>query len=132
MNLKKNRSIIELLLISLLVYGIHKLIFFLNQNNPKFSGFYYSLEFIYGFFCFCSVLILTLLMKIKSKNINNVGYTFLLLTSVKMVFSYLILLPLLDVARQTNKIEKISFFMIFALFLAIETAVTIRLVNNKQ
>lgn len=132
MNLKKNRPVFELLVISFLLYGIHKSIFFFNHNNPKFVRFYYSLEFIYGFFCFCSVLIITLLMKIKSKNINNVGYTFLLVTSIKMGLSYLVLLPLLDVVRQNNQIEKINFFMVFALFLAIETVVTIRILNNKQ
>jgi len=55
-----------------------------------------------------------------------------LVTCVKMALSYVILHPIIHSDTQNIKIEKIDFFIIFALFLAIETIVTIRILNNKQ
>ena len=132
MNFKKYQAILEVLSISILVYLIHKLFFFLNNNNPKFQGFHFPIEIIYGFFLICSILIILILIKVKSKNIDNVGYTFLLVTCIKMAISYAVLSPILHSGNINVRIEKLNFFLIFALFLTIETVVTIRILNNKQ
>ena len=132
MNLKKYQPILEILLFSGLVYIAHKLVFFLNNNNPKFQNFYFPIETIYGFFFICSVIILFTLIKVKTKNIDNVGYTFLLVTCVKMALSFALLSPILHSGNPNVRIEKVNFFIIFALFLTIETIVTVRILNNKQ
>lgn len=132
MNLKKYQPLIEILFLSILVYLVHKLFFFLNDNNPKFQNFHFPIEVVYGFFFICSVLILLILIKVKTKNIDNVGYTFLLVTCVKMAVSYTVLSPILHSGNPNVGIEKLNFFIIFALFLAIETIVTIRILSNKQ
>jgi hypothetical protein len=49
-----------------------------------------------------------------------------------MVGAYAVLYPILHLPGAEAKIEKIDFFIVFALFLAIETVVTIRILNNKQ
>jgi hypothetical protein len=49
-----------------------------------------------------------------------------------MGFCYLILKPILQLNTHDNSLEKINFFMIFALFLTIETVLTIRILNRKQ
>jgi len=49
-----------------------------------------------------------------------------------MAISYAILYPISHSGNQNVKTEKIDFFIIFALFLTIETIVTIRILNNKQ
>jgi hypothetical protein len=116
----------------MLVYLAHKLVFFLNQDNPKVQGFHFSIETIYGFFFFCSLIILLILIKVKTKNIDSVGYTFLLVTCIKMAISYAVLYPILHSGNPNVRIEKVNFFIIFALFLAIETIVTVRILNNKQ
>lgn len=132
MNLKKFQPILEVLILSSVVYLIHKLVFFLNNDNPKLQGFNFSIETIYEFFFTCSVIIVFILIIVKEKNIDNVGYTFLLVTCVKMAVSYAVLSPILQ-SRNTNvSIEKLNFFLIFALFLTIETIVTARILNNKQ
>jgi hypothetical protein len=132
MNLKKFQPILEVLILSSVVYLIHKLVFFLNNDNPKLQGFNFSIETIYEFFFICSVIIVFILIIVKEKNIDNVGYTFLLVTCVKMAVSYAVLSPILQ-SRNTNvSIEKLNFFLIFALFLTIETIVTARILNNKQ
>ncbi|WP_310559881.1 hypothetical protein [Flavobacterium sp.] len=132
MNLKKYKPILEVLFLSTLVYLIHKLIFFLNENNPNIEGFHFLIEVVYGFFFLCSVLILLILIKVKEKNIDNVGYTFLLVTCIKMALSYAVLSPILHSGNPNIRIEKLNFFLIFALFLTIETIVTVRILNNKQ
>jgi hypothetical protein len=132
MNLKKYQPILEVLLLSIVVYLVHKLLFFLNENNPKFQNFHFPIEVIYGFFFSCSVLILLILIKVKEKNIDNVGYTFLLVTCIKMAVSYTVLSPILHSGNLNVGVEKVNFFIIFALFLAIETIVTARILNNKQ
>ena len=132
MNGKRFRPILEILIISVLAYSVHKLIFYFNQNNPEYANFLYSLETLYLFFSGFSVVIVLVLIHIKSKNIDNVGYSFLFGTCFKMIISYVVLLPILTSKLQNNGVEKINFFIVFALFLAIETIVTIRLLNNKQ
>jgi len=132
MNLKKYQPILEILFLSILVYLIHKLFFLLNDDNPKFQNFHFPIEIVYGFFCICSVILLRILIKVKEKNIDNVGYTFLLVTFVKMAISYILLLPILHSGNPNIRIEKINFFIIFALFLTIETIVAVRILNNKQ
>jgi hypothetical protein len=132
MNLKKHQPILEVLILSVVAYLVHKLYFFLNEDNPKFQNFHFPIEVVYGFFFICSIIILLILIKVKTKNIDIVGYTFLLVTFVKMALSYVVLSPILHSGNPNARIEKINFFIIFALFLAIETSVTIRLLNNKR
>lgn len=131
MNLKKYRPILEVLLLSIAVYLGHKMFFFLNETNPKFDNFHFPIEVVYGFFFVCSVIIVFILIKVKEKNIDHVGYTFLLVTFIKMAVSYAVLSPILDSGNPYVRIEKLNFFIIFALFLTIETVVTVRILNNK-
>mgnify|MGYP003489767572 FL=1 len=132
MSFKKHQPLIEVTLLSILVYLVHKLVFFLNQNHPNLQGFHFSIEVVYGFFFVCSLLIILILIKVNEKNIDNVGYTFLLVTCIKMALSYSVLSPILNSGNPNVGIEKINFFIIFALFLTIETIVTVRILNIKQ
>lgn len=132
MNFKKYRPVLEVVFLSMLVYLVHKLVFFLNENHPKLQCFHFPIEVVYGFFFICSLLIILLLIKVKEKNIDNVGYTFLLVTFIKMAISYVILSPILHSGNPNMRIEKMNFFIIFALFLTIETIVTARILNKKQ
>ena len=132
MNLKKYQPILEVSFLSVVVYLVHKLFFFLNENTPKFQNFHFPIEIIYGFFFTCSIVILLILIKVKTRNLDYVGHTFLLVTFVKMAVSYAVLWPILHSGNPNMRIEKINFFIIFALFLTIETVVTIRLLNNKN
>lgn len=130
MNLKKLYPFLTLMGIAFLLYVIHKLIFHLFKINQ--GQFHYSLEELYLFFLVLSMVIFKVLLIIKEKSFDNVGMSFLLATSIKMVFCYLILRPLLQIPKANNPTERINFFILFIVFLAIETLFTIRLVNEKQ
>jgi len=132
MSFKSYRPILEIVLSAILVFLAHKLFFFFNSNHPKFQGFHYPIEVVYGFFFSCSLILMLILVKVKEKNIDNVGYTFLLVTCVKMGLSYLLLSPILNSENVNLRYEKINFFIIFAVFLALETIVTIRMLNTKH
>jgi hypothetical protein len=130
MNLKKLYPFLTLMSIAFLLYVVHKLIFDIFKINK--GQFHYSLEELYLFFFVLSAIIFKVLLLIKEKSFDNVGMSFLLATSIKMIFCYLILRPLLQTPKANNPTERINFFILFIVFLAIETLFTIRLVNEKQ
>jgi len=132
MKSKKYQPILEVIVVAILVFLLHKLFFYLNANNPKFQNFHTSVEALYGFFTLCSVIILFILIQVKEKSQEQVGYVFLFATCTKMGIAYAVLSPILHSGNPNVGIQKINFFIIFAVFLTIETVVTIRILNNKQ
>lgn len=131
MSLKEFKPLLTLSVISLLLFVINKIIFVVFLPNLE-TQFQYTLIELYLFYAICSLVILTILILVYAKNINNVGYTFLLLTSIKMGVAYVFLLPILNSKSSISETEKTNFFTVFALFLAIETILTIRILNKKQ
>ncbi len=130
MLLKKYNPIRNLLLISLIAFAGHKLFF--NYFKINEDALYYTLELLYLFFLSLSVIIFFVLIKMKDKNFDNIGMTFMLVTSAKMLFCYLLLKPILRLKTTNLAIDKINFFCIFVIFLAIETILTVRILNEKQ
>ncbi|PZX95266.1 hypothetical protein DOS84_01510 [Flavobacterium aquariorum] len=130
MNLKKTLPFLTLLGLSFLLYTIHKMVFYGFNINQE--TFHYSLETLYLFFFVLSAIIFKVLLTIRERSFDNVGMSFLLATSIKMVFCYLILRPLLQIPKPNDPTERINFLILFIVFLTIETLFTIRLVNEKQ
>lgn len=131
MILKKLWFFFGLLKFTIPVFILHLLIFKEPSLSQASSHFYYSIPFLYLLYFIFSKIILFMLVKVSERSFDNVGMAFLISTSVKMAVSYFILRPILN-SPIDNKIEKINFFCIFILFLAIETIITIRLLNKKQ
>jgi hypothetical protein len=127
MNFKKY---LLLYLVILVLYAIHSLVYYLLKINT--NPFYYSIEKLYVFFTLLSTVMFKIVTKVKEKSFDNVGMSFLLATSLKMIFCYLILRPILHGPKTDNPIEKATFFGLFIFFLLIETLFTIRLVNEKE
>ena len=132
MKLKKFQPLLEVLIASFLLFGLHKVFFYFNGNNQNYQNFHFSLETIYIFFLICSLIIVFILILVKEKSIDNVGNTFLLITCLKIGISFVLLNPILNSGTPNIGFEKMNFFIIFALFLIIETVVTIRILNNYQ
>lgn len=130
MFLKNYKTFLFLLISVIVAYVIHQLIFYFF--NVKHDVFYYSLEKLYGIFFLLSFIIVFILLLIKERNFDQLGMSFLLLTSSKMVVYYILLKPILNIKHYDIKTEKINFFVLFILFLTIETVVTIRLLNEKR
>ena len=132
MNLEKFKSIFALLVLGTIGFIIHKLLFYFFVPKIYEEDFVYSIPLLYFFFFFFSAMLILILDKVKQKNINSVGFTFLFLTTLKMVIAYVFLKPILTLNDPKTPTEKMSFFIIFIYFLIIETLVTIRILNNKQ
>jgi hypothetical protein len=132
MKLKKFQPLLEVFTSSFFIFWIHKAFFYFNESNPNYQNFHFSLETIYSFFMICSLLIIFILILVKEKSIDNVGNTFLLTTCLKIGISFVLLNPILNSGNPNIGFEKMNFFVIFALFLIIETVVTIRILNNNQ
>jgi hypothetical protein len=129
MKIKTQNIYINLFAFSVVLYFIQKTVFWIFKT--KTNSFVYSVEILNFIFFGFSILILIILSKVKQKNIDIVGMTFLLITTIKMLLCYGILFPILYSNNQ-NKIEKINFFILFALFLTAETTLTIKLLDKKN
>lgn len=128
----KDKKSLFLYLIPLLISTcvLHQFVFYFF--TIKTESFYYSPEILYVLFSAASFIVILIVLKIKEKNFDSVGMAFLVITSIKMVFSYVILRPILSKTVATNGVEKTNFFVMFVVFLAIETVVTIRILNEKH
>ncbi len=124
------KPILNLILLAGIAYLLHNLIFVLMEIND--TAFLYSIETLYLLFLGMSTLVFIVLLNVKERSFDNVGMSFLLGTSVKMVLCYLILKPILRINSHENVLEKVNFFGMFVLFLTIETVLTIRILNKKQ
>ena len=132
MKLKNFQPLLEVFIAAILCFGIHNLFLFYNQNNPNYQHFNFGLTTVYGFFLACSLVIILILLLVKQKNIDNVGFTFLFATCLKIGISFALLMPILNSKITNIEYEKINFFIVFAIFLSIETVVAVRILNNNQ
>ena len=132
MNLKQYQSILNLFLFAGISLLIHECFFYVIGLNQVETQFIYSLPRLYSFFFLLSAVILFILIKVNQVSSTHVGLTFILLTTFKMGIAYVFLKPILKVNLPHSGLEKINFLIVFLLFLAIETLITIRLINNKQ
>jgi hypothetical protein len=131
MDLKRFWFFFGLLKFTIPIFIIHFLLFQLPALKEASQKFYLSIPVLYLIYFIFSKIILFILVQISKKNFDTVGMAFLVITSVKMVVSFFIVRPILNSTTE-NTIEKANFFFIFILFLAIETLITIRLLNKKQ
>ncbi|MEN9876734.1 MAG: hypothetical protein RLZZ529_1731 [Bacteroidota bacterium] len=111
-------------------YFVHQYLFELMEISTK--DFSYSLLSLYLFFGIFSIVLRVVLFQVRSQNFDLVGMSFLIVTTVKMMTCFVFVRPILKSISATSGIEKINFFMLFIVFLAIETLVTIRILNEKQ
>lgn len=101
--------------------------FFQSEKN----NFILDLKIVYAVLLGFSFVICTILFIVYKKNFNIVGYVFLVLTTIKMIFTYCLGRPLLF-HNEVLPIEKNHFFLLFFAFLLIETLLTILLLNKNQ
>ena len=129
MNKEEFKTLLLAFLLSAIAYVCNKCFFLIADFKTSYSSFHYSLEALYGIFFFFTIVILTILLLVKKRSLDYVGMSFLLITSVKMGIAFFIARPII-VGVNRNLVEKINFFVIFIIFLAIETIITIRLLNQ--
>lgn len=130
MNWRNYRTIFILLIIAPLLAGIHTLILNHFVAAEVCKSFHYSLPTLYCLFTAASVIILLIGIIMKQRGPEQIGNVFLITTSVKVGLCYALIYPVLNTDTQSAHFEKINFFVIFSLFLAIEVILTSRLLND--
>jgi hypothetical protein len=96
------------------------------------AQFVYSIPRLHAFFFLLSAVILFILVKVNQVSNTHVGLTFILLTTFKMGVAFLFLKPILHKNLPHSGFEKANFLIVFLMYLAIETLLTVRIINNKQ
>lgn len=132
MKLKKYNSLFAVLIAGLIGLIVHKSISYFIIPKEFEDSFIYSTLLLYALFSLLSMIIVFLLAKVKETSENSVGYAFLAFTTLKMAIAYAFLRPIIQTDLPKTPTEKFNFFAIFIYFLAIETYLTIRILNNKQ
>lgn len=131
MTIAQFRPVIEMLVLSAVAFLIHWMIFMFLLPHAA-AAFHFSLPEIYTFFTVCAILITVTSVLIRQVNIDVVGQAFLLTTFIKMFICFGVFYPKLNDGNAEYKFELTNFIIVFLLFLAMETFVTIRLLNKKQ
>jgi hypothetical protein len=111
-------------------YCIHQAAF--TSAGIALTTFTYSLVSLYVLFGVFSIGVLVTVFQVRKRNFDLVGMSFLIATTVKLMVCSLFLRPILKSVSASAAIEKINFFVLFIVFLAIETVVTILILNEKQ
>ena len=132
MNLKKYNPLFKIIVAASIGLIIHKTVSHFIIPKDFEDNFVYGTPLLYLFFALLSIIIVFSLMKVKEVAIDYVGYSFLAFTSAKMVIAYAFLRPIIHTYLPKTPTEKMNFFIVFIYFLAIETILTIRILNNKQ
>lgn len=113
-------------------YLIHKMIFFIFNLELNLNKFNFSLEELYFLFTILSLLITSISIFIKQKNIDLVGNVFVLITSIKLIGCFLFIQPYVSNKTFNNSLEKWNYFSLFLLFLILETSITVFILNKKK
>ncbi len=132
MKLKKYNSLFTVFIAAIIGLIIHKTISHFIISKDFEDSFIYSTLLLYGLFALLSLIIVSLLTKVQETSVNSVGYAFLAFTTLKMAIAYAFLRPIIHTHLPKTPTEKLNFFAVFIYFLAIETYLTIRILNNKQ
>lgn len=131
MSRKKYAVLLRLFQIAPIIAVLHILIFKFSISASVYQEFQYPLYVVYLFFLLLSLGILLFLIRIKETKPEQIGFVFLVLISIKFALSYAFLMPVLEQNTDGAYIEKVNFFMIFIIFLALEVFLTSRLLNDK-
>lgn len=127
----KFRPLFEATAMAGAAFGLQFMLLHFAWSAARMSLWQYNLATIYAFFYVCCVAIVLTLIRVRKKNIDSVGNTFMLLTCVKAGLAYVLLHPILQSGQPDVSFEKANFFAVFAVFLTIETIVSIRLLQTK-
>lgn len=132
MYLRQYRPLVTAAVLALLFYILNRLFFLLPGYGDYYTAYHHPLELLYAIFGLCALIILFILITIHKKKPDSTGFAYMGLTLGQMAVGYILLRPILNSGEETASFEKVNFFVIFILFLAIETLITIRLLNKKQ
>jgi len=122
---------VQLIILTVLSFGIHYLILEVFEMKSLWTEGYYSLLQIYFFLLLVTLAMTAAMVFIAKAMPQNIGYAFLVLLTLKLVANYLFIQPVLD-SEVDLEFIKHNYLIVFLLFLGFDVFVTYRLLNNKN
>lgn len=122
---KKYTIVLVGFLASFLFYYLHKVFFFDYLTN-------FTVEFLHLIFSISTIAILLILNIIYYKKPDNVGYSFMAITTFKMLILVVVFKKTIQTAPEILKPEKTTILLLFLIYLAVETILIARLLNKNQ
>ncbi|GLB52869.1 hypothetical protein NBRC110019_19090 [Neptunitalea chrysea] len=120
--------IIRLVLLTIFSFGVHYSV--LNWGLEV-SGMYYSLWIIYVYLFSLTLLIYLGLYYLSKFLKDYVGMGFLIGVVIKMLASFLLFIPLINLDGYNYLADILNFFIPYFIFLIFETIGAISLINKK-
>ena len=111
-------------------YVLHYLA--LTFLNVDVTTFYYSVAIIYLFFALFSLAIVWATVKINDFYETYVGMVFIAAISLKMVFGYLVLRPVLALETSASVLEKKNILIVLLASVAIDVFFAVKTINKKK
>lgn len=93
---------------------------------------FYSIPKIYVFNYLITLFSLSLLLLVDKYLGDKVGFAFLGLGLIKMAFSLVFLMPLIDALLENKVPDTLNFFFSYFIFLLAESIVIVRMLNKKE
>ncbi len=119
--------------LSLAAFFLHKLILESTDLGSAGASKQFSLEVLYAGYLAFAILLTIVLTKVRTINLDYVGYTFIALTGFKMLASFGVFYASVHAESDAmSALEKKNILAIFIFFLAVETVVAIRILNSRQ
>ena len=124
------KNLFQFVIFFTISYVLHYLaLTFLNVDVTKF---YYSVAVIYLFFVLFSLAIVWATVKINDFYETYVGMVFIAAISLKMVFGYLVLRPVLALQTSASVLEKKNILIVLLASVAIDVFFAVKTINKKK
>lgn len=111
---------------------MHLLLYRFTSLGETAKEFQFTLTQLYLFFGISSFLLLATLAFLPQRFQDNLGFVFIWLTLLKMAVAYWFFYAVTASLTGVNGLEKRQVFVVFAWFLAKETYLSSRILNNTQ
>lgn len=129
--MKLDRALyLQFILFVIVIFLANMLLVSVFQLETKFEKTTHSLSKMLVFFTVSSLVLLLIHDFIRYKNKDSLGYVFMVTLTIKVIFSYIFIAPVLN-ATVVNSFEKTYFFCLFLIYLFIDVYFTARLLNKK-
>jgi hypothetical protein len=128
----KVKLLSQLLLLVGVSYAFHLGLYQFSSLGQTAASFQFSLIQLYLFFGISAFILIGILSFLPKRFTDNLGFIFIGLTLLKMAVAYWFFYTVTSSSAAANVLEKRQVVLVFAWFLAIETYLATRILNNPQ
>jgi hypothetical protein len=128
----KVKLLLQLLFMAGISFAIHLGLYRFTSLGQTATAFQFSLAQLHLFFGISAFILIGILSFLPKRFTDNLGFVFIGLTLLKMAVAYWFFYTVTASSAAANALEKRQVVFVFAWFLAIETYLATRILNNTQ